>query len=105
MKRTQDPAHLQRSLIALSDKKWWRRAEPLSGVTFLAGMCCALGASGVTPSARFGNPDGDVVMYLLVAVELVLFYVAFGRVGAFVNELCVPGDAKGTPRRPTIVAS
>jgi hypothetical protein len=60
----------------------------LSGITFLLGIGFALGANGVTLVARFGNPHGDVVMCGLVGTAFTLFYIAFGRIGAYVNVVC-----------------
>lgn len=60
----------------------------LPQITFLLGIGFALGANGVTLAARFGNPHGDVVMCALVTVAITLFYIAFGRVGIYVNVVC-----------------
>jgi len=86
LKQIGHPMKQAQQLKTLASEKWWGRSEPISGITFLLGLCCAIAANGVTLSAKFGNPRGDAMMVLLVAVAIMLFYVAFGPIGGYVTK-------------------
>jgi len=86
LKQIHNPAKQAKQLKILASGTWWGRSEPISGITFLLGVCCAMGANGVTLSAKFGNPRGDVMMIVLVTVAVLLFYIAFGMIGRYVSE-------------------